>query len=197
MLLFSGAMVCAVLVLNRSFVSWWVGASQFGGFRLTALIVALALLRHWSRTLINTIFCFGYERWISLVNLADGAVTVTSAIVLVHFLGPIGAPMGGIAGVCLVSLPANLWALSKELNTSASRLLVPIRSWALRLALLGGMAASLQRFFYWHSFPAIAGIGVGALLVYGFIMFPVMLSPPCSVYVKPFFQKFRLWFRPA
>jgi O-antigen/teichoic acid export membrane protein len=192
MLLFSGALVCGVLVLNRSFVSWWVGAGQYGGFKLTILIMALVLLRHWSRTLINTIFCFGYERWISLVSLLDGCVTVASAMVLVHFLGPIGAPVGGIIGVCAVSLPANLWALSKELNTSPGRLLMPIRGWALRLILLVLVAALLQRSFSWHSFPLMALIGAGSVLVYLAIMLPVMLSPPCSVYLKPFFQNMRL-----
>jgi len=191
MLLFSGALACAVLVLNRSFVSWWVGASQFGGFRLTVLIVALALLRHWSRTVINTIFCFGYERWISLVSLADGSVTVASAMVLVHFFGPVGAPMGGIIGVCLVSLPANLWTLSKELNTSVSHLLIPMRGWAVRVALLAALAAFLQRIFHRHSFPVMAAIGAGALLVYILIMYPVMFSPPCSVYFKPLLQQLR------
>jgi O-antigen/teichoic acid export membrane protein len=196
-LLFSGALVCAVLALNRSFVGWWVGAGLYGGFKLTALIMALVLLRHWNRTLINTIFCFGYERWISLVCLADGAITVTSAVVLVHFFGPLGAPIGGIIGVCLVSLPANLWALSKELDTSVGRLLLPIRGWALRLVFLVLLAALLQRSFSWHSFPVMAVIGAGSVLVYAVIMFPVMLSPPCSIYIKPVLQRFRLWLLPA
>ncbi len=192
MLLFSGALVCAVLMLNRSFVSWWVGAAQYGGFRLTVLIAALALLRHWNRTLINTIFCFGYERWISLVSLMDGAVTLASAIALVHFFGLIGAPMGGIIGVCLVSLPANLWALSKELNTSASGLFMPMSGWAFRLGVLAVLAAFLQRIFFWHSFSVMAMIGAGALLVYLLAMFSVMLSPPCSVYLQPLLLQLRV-----
>jgi O-antigen/teichoic acid export membrane protein len=191
MLLFSGALICAALVLNRSFVSWWVGANQYGGVRLTLVLMSLLVLRHWSRTLVNTIFCFGYERWISLVSLADGSVTVTAAIVLVHFFGSIGAPMGGIVGVCLVSLPVNLWALSKELNTNARRLLVPFRGWAFRLSLLVLLAVFLQRSFYWHSFPGMAVIGAGTILVYVLIMLPVMLSPPCSEYLKPLLQQLR------
>jgi O-antigen/teichoic acid export membrane protein len=191
MLLFSGALVCAVLVLNRSFVSRWVGANQYGGFRLTVLIMALILLRHWSRTLINTIFCFGYERWISIVSLIDGAVTVTLAIVLTHFFGPAGAPIGGIIGVCLVSLPVNLRALSKELDTSVASLILPMRSWALRLALLVSSAALLQRSFTWHSLPIMAAIGAGSLLVYLFIMFPVASSPPASIYVMPLLHGLR------
>ncbi|HLY99229.1 MAG TPA: oligosaccharide flippase family protein [Candidatus Angelobacter sp.] len=195
MLLFSGALVCAVLVLNRSFVNWWVGANQYGGFRLTAFIMTLVVLRHWSRTLINTIFCFGYERWISYVGLVDGVVTVVSSVVIVHFYGPLGAPVGGIIGVCLVSLPANLWALSRELNTSVARLLVPIRGWALRLALLVLLAAFLQRSFFWHSFPVMAVIGATSLLLYLVFMFPVMLSPPCSVYIKPLLHNLRVRIR--
>ena len=196
-LLFSGALVCAVLTLNRSFVSWWVGAGQYGGFKLTAVILALTLLRHWSRTLINTIFCFGYERWISLVCLTDGAVTVISAIVLVHFFGPIGAPMGAILGVCLVSLPSNLWALARELDVSAGSLVSPVMGWAVRLLFLAALVSFLQRSLSWQHFSAMVLVGLASLLVYAVIMAPVALSPPCSLYVKPFFQRFRLWFRPA
>jgi hypothetical protein len=184
-------LVCAILVLNRSFVTWWVGASQYGGFKLSVLIMLLILLRHWSRTLINTIFCFGYEKWISVVSLADGAVTVVSAVVLVHFLGAVGAPLGGIIGVCAVSIPANLWALAKELETSPGRLFAPIRSWVLRLAMLVLLAALVQRSFLWHSFPVMVAVGVGSLLVYAAVMLQIMLAPPCSVYLKPFFSQMR------
>lgn len=191
MLLFSGALVCAVLVINRSFVSRWVGPNQYGGFTLTVLIMALVLLRHWSRTLMNTIFCFGYERWISNVSLVDGAVTVTSAIVLTHFFGPVGAPIGGIIGVCLVSLPVNLRALSKELGSSVASLLLPMQGWAFRLAFLIPCAALLQRSFTWHSLPVMAAIGAGSLLVYLVIMFPVASSPPASIYVMPWLHSLR------
>ncbi len=191
MLLFSGALAFAVLVLNRSFVGRWVGVTQYGGFTLTVLIMALVLLRHWSRTLINTIFCFGYERWISVVSLVDGAVTVTLAIVLTHFFGPAGAPIGGIIGVCLVSLPVNLRALSKELGVSVAALLLPYRGWALRLAVLMVSAAFLQRSFTWHSLPIMAAIGAGSLLVYLLIMFPVASSPPASIYVLPLLHGLR------
>ncbi len=190
-LLFSGALVCAVLILNRSFVGWWVGGGQYGGFKLTAVILALTLLRHWSRTLINTIFCFGYERWISLVCLVDGAVTVTSTIVLVHFFGAIGAPIGAILGVCLVSLPANLWALARELNVSTGRLVSPVMSWAVRLLVLAALVSFLQRSLAWQHFFAMVLVGLASLLAYAVIMAPIALSPPCSIYVRPFLQSIR------
>jgi O-antigen/teichoic acid export membrane protein len=190
-LLFSGALVCAMLMLNNSFVGWWVGAGQYGGFKLTAAVLTLTLLRHWNRTLTNTLFCFGYERWISLVSLVDGAVTVTSAIVLVHFFGPIGAPMGAILGVCLVSLPANLWALARELTVSAGSLVSPVMGWAVRLLFLAALASFLQRSFSWQRFSAMVLVGLASLLVYALIMAPVALSPPCSVYVRPLLQGIR------
>lgn len=190
-LLFSGALVCAMLMLNNSFVGWWVGAGQYGGFKLTAAVLTLTLLRHWNRTLTNTLFCFGYERWISLVSLVDGAVTVTSAIVLVHFFGPIGAPMGAILAVCLVSLPANLWALARELTVSAGSLVSPVMGWAVRLLFLAALASFLQRSFSWQRFSAMVLVGLASLLVYALIMAPVALSPPCSVYVRPLLQGIR------
>ena len=60
-----------------------------------------------------TLFCFGYERQISLTSLADGVVTVVATALLVWKWGAIGAPLGAIAGVVLVSLPLNLRSVAQ------------------------------------------------------------------------------------
>src|SRR5258708_20093494 len=58
MLLFSGALVCSVLVLNRSFVSWWVGVSQYGGFTLSGLVFCLFLVARFQRLPTKNAFFF-------------------------------------------------------------------------------------------------------------------------------------------
>src|SRR5437588_2097727 len=57
MLLMTGAIVSCVLLLNRSFVSWWVGKDLYAGTLLTALLIASLLLRHWNLTLSGSVFC--------------------------------------------------------------------------------------------------------------------------------------------
>ncbi|HWX54077.1 MAG TPA: hypothetical protein VN176_05740 [Verrucomicrobiae bacterium] len=46
-------------------------------------------------------------------------------------------------------------------------------------------------------FPVMAITGTGAFLVYLLVMLPVMLSPSCSIYIKPVLQRFSLWLVPV
>jgi O-antigen/teichoic acid export membrane protein len=75
-LIFSGAIVCVVLVVNEGFVGWWVGAEQFGGFDLTVVLLAAMVLRHWYSAVVRALFAFGQDRRISLTTLFDGLLTV-------------------------------------------------------------------------------------------------------------------------
>ena len=86
------------------------------------------------------------------------------------------------------SLASDAWRRLKK-----NRVALAALCFLVGLALLAVLAAFLQRSFYWHSFPVMAVIGTGAILVYGLVMFPVMLSPPCSVYLKPLLHQ--LWAR--
>src|SRR5262249_55509829 len=105
MLIVSGGVACLVLAVNQMFVQWWVGPSQFGGWRLTLAVVGMMLLRHLNTTKVYALFAFGHERTISLTALGDGAVTLVASALLVHQYGAIGAPIGSLIGVALVGLP--------------------------------------------------------------------------------------------
>src|SRR5262249_15939250 len=102
-LMLSGALACIVLVVNRGFVNWWVGPQQYGGGTLTALMIVVMLLRHWNTTASYATFCFGQERRVCLATVADAFVTVFASLLLVGKMGPIGAPLGAMVGVCAVS----------------------------------------------------------------------------------------------
>jgi len=125
----SGAVSCLVLAVNKGFVNWWVGADLYGGFILTTLYVANVLLRHWNDTATYSIFCFGYERRISITSFFDGILSAVITLALVPVVGPAGALFGALAGVCLVSLPSNLVALSRELGRSIRGTLAPLWPW--------------------------------------------------------------------
>ena len=54
-------------------------------------VIAMMLIRHLNTTNVYALFAFGQERAISLIALADGAVTMVVSAVLVHRYGIIGA----------------------------------------------------------------------------------------------------------
>jgi O-antigen/teichoic acid export membrane protein len=187
MLLVSGAVVCVVLVVNQGFVTWWpgIGAEQYGGFLLSLLLVLSMLLRHWNTTVVQVIFCFGYERLIALTTLLDGLVTVGGAVFFVWLYGPLGAPLGSILGVCLVSLPTNLAAQARESGVSLTSLLAALGPWFWRFTLLAVAAGALANAWVPTTLVTLALTTVGLVLVYGAVMLPVALRPPLGDYLRP------------
>lgn len=191
MLLVSGAVACAVLVVNEGFVSWWVGPELFGGAALTLLFVAAMIVRHWNTTLVYSLFCFGHERRLSLTTVGDGAVTVAVAAVLVSWLGPIGAPLGSLAGALLVSLPLNARGLARELGVSPTTLMVQQSPVAVRLVLLTVAATAVSQFVR----PTWPQIVAGALVIgvlYAAVMAPLLFKPPLAEYVSWWWRRFAM-----
>jgi O-antigen/teichoic acid export membrane protein len=185
MLMLSGAVVCVVLAVNQGFVGRWVGATQYGGFWLTALILLSMLLRHWNLTVGYMLFCFGYERRLCLTAVLDGLVSIGAVFLLVRWYGLIGAPLGMLAGACFVSLPANLSALARESNRSRWELMVPLAPWFVRFILLAGGTGALARVWIPHTFLLIGLTATGVALLYAAVMFPLALRAPLGLYVRP------------
>jgi O-antigen/teichoic acid export membrane protein len=185
MLLLSGAVACVVLVVNRGFVAWWVGAEQFGGPALTLLLVVLMLLRHWNLTAGIMLFACGGERRLAWTALLDGLVTVAASIALTSRLGLVGVPLGSIAGVCLVSLPSNLSGLASAGALTPGRLLRTLAPWFWRFALLAPAAALAARGFVPDTFAALAAATILTACVYALVMLPVAWRDPLGAYVRP------------
>jgi O-antigen/teichoic acid export membrane protein len=185
MLITSGAVFCVVLAVNQGFVGWWVGTNQYGGFGLTLLLLANMMLRHWNLTIGYTIFCFGYERRLAVVGLLDGLVTVGAALLLAWLLGPMGAPLGSIIGVCLVGLPVNLSALAKESGVSRLRLVQPLWPWLGRFLMMSVAATLLTKIRVPNNFLALAVTSTGVALCYVAVMLPVALQSPLGDYTRP------------
>ncbi len=185
MLMLSGAVVCVVLSVNQGFVGRWVGAGQYGGFWLTVLILLSMLLRHWNTTIAYTLFCFGYERRLCVTALLDGLVSVGAVVLFVWLYGLIGAPLGMIVGVCLVSLPLNLSALARESEMSLWGLVRPFAPWFARFVVLMLGAGALARVWTPTSFLLLALTATASALVYTAVMFPLTLRLPLGLYVRP------------
>lgn len=185
MLLLSGGVVCVVLVVNQGFVSHWVGARQFGGFWLTALILCSMLLRHWNLTIGYALFSFGRERRLCVTSLLDGLVSVGAIVLFVWRWGLIGAPLGMIVGACLVSLPANLSALAGESGLSVWTLVRPLAPWFTRFVCLLLAAGAVARVWVPGTWPLLALTGACGALIYGAVMFPLTLRSPLDTYIRP------------
>jgi O-antigen/teichoic acid export membrane protein len=190
MLTASGAVACVALAVNHSFVSWWIGERQYGGPLLTAILVSSMLLRHWNNTSVYTIFALGHERRISITTLADGFVSLSAGVMLVRWLGPIGAPLGAILGVCLVSLPGNLSALAGEVQVSVFRVASSIWSWLWRFVIVAAFAVALGLRSR-ANLPYIAGIATITGLVYAAVMLPMIMDSHLRTYIPS--QATQVW----
>lgn len=184
-LLLSGAIVCVVLVVNRGFVTWWVGAEQFGGLALTATLLGGMLLRHWNVTAVYSLFAFGHDRRLSLTQLADGLVTVMASVVLIRAFGVLGAAIGALVGVVLVALPLNLAALAREMGVSRAALLGSVWPWVWRFVVVAALAAALAMVWTPATLVTLALATMGVTAVYAIVMGPFVLREPLGRYVRP------------
>jgi O-antigen/teichoic acid export membrane protein len=185
MLLISGGVVCVALTVNQPFVGRWVGADQYGGFSLTLLLLLTMILRHWNSTLIYTLFCFGYERRLAITALFDGLVTIGAMTIFLHLYGILGAPLGTITGVCIVSLPANLRTLARESEVSVRVLIRPLWPWFIRFSALATAAAVVARIWSPSALWLIGLTAIVAALVYALVMLPIALGSALGIYVRP------------
>jgi O-antigen/teichoic acid export membrane protein len=190
-LLLTGAIVCVVVVTNHGFVTWWVGSNQYGGDWLTFAFLWSMFLRHWNSTAVYSLFSFGQERHISIVTLLDGVVSVVAMIGLVVVIGPIGAPLGSILGVCLVSLPWNLSSLAAEIGTSVTSLLLTFCPFVWRWLIVVAGGVTLAHFWMPSSLLALLVVAVVILAAYVATMSSLVLASPLGVYLLPVLRLLR------
>ncbi len=184
--LVSGGTVAVVLATNASFVGWWLGASRYGGMALTAAILLSLLLHHANMCLGYALFAMGHERRITLTALLDGTVTVLGSFLLVRALGPIGAPLGAIAGVCLISLPLNLDALARSTDTRFGAAFRPLAPWLARAALAFPAAALVGLTWASGRFLVAAVTASAAAAGYALLMLPYALRDPLGEYTRKY-----------
>ena len=201
MLILSGGVACFVVAANSSFVDWWVGAEQYGGLRLTLLLLAGMLCRHFATTMTYALFSFGHERRLSLIAITDGVVTliVTAALASFTSLGLISAAIGSLAGVLLVTIPACGLALARELEVTPGELVLSQRGWAMRFAAASVTSFIAAHFLEPYGFIGLVAIAVASASVYGTLMWPLALEDPLGPYVRSGLGSIKGWLgmRPA
>jgi O-antigen/teichoic acid export membrane protein len=182
MLVLSGALVVLVITTNRFFVTWWVGNTQYAGLGLTLALTAMMLLRHWNVATIYTLFCFGYERQLSLVALADGVVTILGTALLVPTFGLVAAPIASVLGAAVVGLPINVRSAAREMGVSVPELLRPCASLAGAIAAVVTLAVFSSFWFDTSHFVSAAASAVLLLGLYAAVMTPFVIFGPLKPY---------------
>jgi O-antigen/teichoic acid export membrane protein len=183
-LLASGAIACLLMVTNRGFVSWWIGPSQYAGSLVCALLLIKMVLRHWNGSVAYTLFCLGGERRLALTTLLDGVVAGILAILLVPRFGLIGAPVALIAGVALISLPANLAKVGESTGRPALELVKPLAPWFRRFIPLALAAFALASLWTPSDPLRLIAASIAVASLYGIVMLPVAFAPPLGVYIR-------------
>ena len=184
MLMMSGALIVVILPVNHFFVNWWVGPNQYGGWWLSFAFAAMMLLRHWNVATIYTLFCFGYERQISLTSLADGIVTFVGAALMIWKWGPIGAPIASILGVVLVSLPMNVRSVAHEMNLSTGAFMARIAPLAIRVVVIAAAGAIGSTWTSGHSLAGVLAVLVPTVLAYAVAITPLAWNGPVGPYLR-------------
>ena len=191
-LTFSGFVFCVVLLVNHWFVGWWVTSRQYGGFFLTAAFLCNMLIHHWNTMAGYSVFCFGYQRRISLTNLSDGLVGVAASVGLTMVMGPVGAQVGSMLGVCLISLPCNLRVIARDTGVTMPHLIAAmLGSWSWRFALVGGGIWWVTTQWSPRSLPEAVAAVASVTAVYAAVMLPNLLRSPLGSYMRPLAASFR------
>lgn len=182
MLILSGALVITVITANQFFVTWWVGRTQYAGLVLTLALTTMMLVRHWNVAMNYTLFCFGYERQLSLVALADGVVTLAGTAFLVPRLGLAGAPVASVLGAVLIGLPLNVRAAAREIGIGIGGFLRPCASLVLTISAVVGLAVAGHFWFDAGRLVNAVAFAVVMLALYAAAVTPFILSGPLKPY---------------
>ena len=178
----SGLIGCVILAVNAGFVTWWVGAERFGGLTLTVLFVVLMLSRHYTTTVVYTIYSFGHERRLALIGLAQGVASVAASLALVRTLGVAGAVLGALFANVALTLPLALPVVARDTGTSPGRLLRGLVPWGWRLTLLLAAGTLAGVWLLPRGLLGVAAVGLLATALYAALAWPFVLRPPLREY---------------
>jgi O-antigen/teichoic acid export membrane protein len=184
-LLASGLVVCVVLAANEAFVTWWVGTDRYGGLAITVLLAVTMVLRHLHFTLGHLLYCLGQERPLALLSLADGTVTVAATALFVALLGPLGAALGSLAAVVLVSLPGCLFLMGRVLATSRLAVLRAHLPWLGRFLVVAVVVTLVGQYWQPRTLVGLVGLGLGVCVLYLAAMYPLARRSSLWQYLEP------------
>ncbi len=188
-MLVSGAIVAVVLAVNGGFVRWWVGTEQYGGNALTLLLVLNMTVRHYATTLVFSLFCFGHEKALALIGIADGVLTLGLSLLLTPRFGMLGPVIASLLGAVTLSIPLVARYLAHDLRLSFFGMLRPLVAWTWRMTALGAVAAMVL----WGR-PPRGPLEVGAVTavmatIYALLMLPIVKRSSLLLYAQPVWDR--------
>jgi O-antigen/teichoic acid export membrane protein len=189
----AGAVACAVLAFNPSFVSLWVGPGRFAGLGANALIAAGAVALSLGHALFATASTLGARVQIGFVSVVQGVVHLGAAILLGRRFGLAGVAAAAVIGTVLVAYPAGAHYLRKVSGVSQAdlwrRALGPWLARASLLLLLGAAVGIVGwRASVWP--PLLAAPVLGLLYVWW--MRPLYAGLPLPARLRPLLVRLRL-----
>jgi O-antigen/teichoic acid export membrane protein len=107
-----------ILLLNKQFVSLWVGENYYGGTLLTILIVCSSLIYVLNTVLYNNLFANGEIVFTSKASMLESLIRIPLSIILCYYLGINGVVLAIIIAVMSTSLFSQTRFMLKSLNLS-------------------------------------------------------------------------------
>jgi Na+-driven multidrug efflux pump len=152
---------CVVLVLNASFMQWWVPEGIFGGRFLTILLATSMIAFTGAHAFSTIVSVLGRRVRVGVAGLIAGLVQVVLAYVLASRMGMIGIPIAALIAQVLVLYPLLLRPLAELAGTRTVDVVREIAwSWLTRslpvLALCLAAGVTLWETPLWLSAPVAA-----------------------------------------
>jgi O-antigen/teichoic acid export membrane protein len=192
-LLLAGAGALALLALNPTFVSIWVGPALFGGLGLNALLAAGIVLYSLVHGLITTASVLGNRVQVGVVTLINGVVQIGLAVLLGTWWGLTGIAAAGLLAGIATAVPACIALLMpRTALTPAGLAGALVQPWLARTLPLAGVAAAIGIFRGRLGIVASAVLGSLVLALYVWYMRPFFEGLPVPVRVRNLLVRIRL-----
>ena len=116
--------------------------------------------------------------------MADGVCSIVATTLLVWKWGAIGAPIGSMLSVLLISLPLNSRSVAHEMGLSTAAFLRTLMPLLVRVVAVGAAAALIAVYYPVASLTGVALRCVPLALVYGLFVLPLARTGPLGPYLR-------------
>jgi Na+-driven multidrug efflux pump len=162
----AAAGACVVLVLNASFVQWWVGEGIFGGRLLTVLLAASMIAVTAAHAFATIVSVLGRRLRVGVAALSAGVVQIVLSYVLARRYGLVGVPVAALLAQVFVLYPLLLAPLADLSGLQPAMLIRAVAArWSARslpvLAACALAGVALWTLPLWAAVP-LAAVTTGA-----------------------------------
>ena len=193
LLVTTGGVACAVLLLNPGFVTLWVGADKFGGLALNALLAAIVIGHSLTHGLVVPASVLGSRLQAGLLTIVQGGLFVSAALLLGRLFGATGVAAASLTGSLVFMVPLAALILKRRTGLTFKQIWgAAIMPWFVRAVTLmlaaGAAGAWVASNNLW-----IAGMFAPPLAaLYLWSMRPLYVGLPLPLRFRPWLVKLRL-----